>query len=959
MSTTADSVVAVDELAEKWVKKWEEAELFNADPRPDKEKIFVTFPFAYMNGPLHVGHAFSATRVDVYARFKRMQGYNVLFPWAWHWTGQPVVSAAQKIREGDERQRKIFVEMDGVPEEEVDRFVDPVYLASYYTRLNRDLVRRIGFSIDWRREFHTTSHEPLFSRFVEWQCVKLREAGYVVQGTHPVAWCPKDKSPTQDHDRLEGEGVSPEQYTLVKFRLDDATLVAATFRPETLPGATNVWVNPEGTYVKAEVDGEDWIVSREAAAKLSEQLRNVTVKRELKGSELLGRYCKAPVTGREVPVLPALFVGMSVATGVVYSVPAHAPYDWLALRDLKSGDARLKYGIPAKTLSSVEPISIISLPGFGEFPAVEAVDRLKVTDQLDRKGEAATKEIYTKEFHQGRMKQNCLKYSGMTVSQAKEAAVLDLKENGDGGSFYDLPDAVICRCGTRCIVKILQGQWFLTYNDETWKERSLAAIERAKVMPAEARQWFVETVRWLREWPCARKTGLGTPLPWDAEWLVETLSDSTIYMAFYTIVHILRAEGVRPEQLTVEVFDYVFLGRGEAGELSRRAGVKEGLLGRLRAEFLYWYPVDLRNSGKDLVANHLTFFVMQHVALFPEEHAPRGLGVNGMIQLEGARMSKSHGNFVAAKQAVDSYGPDATRATLLASAEGMDDPDWRAKNALDMKEKLNSMLDMMTKFLASSADRPEASLDRWLLSVMQQRIRDTGRALEELKTRTAFQSAFFSTWNDLRWYVRRTKPRRETLLEFFRTWLLLLAPFTPFVAEEMNERLGGRGFVSAAPWPRDGQERVDPRAELAESLVQGVVEDIKRIKDVVRDTVGSAEIYVADGSMSRLLEDVHAELGSGKRDGEVIREVLAKAAQKDRQGLAGTVQAIIKYSRDAGQQTMSKIVSNRLDEASVLTEALEFICGETGLSSAVVRTEGGGVKKGRVPLPMKPVIVLS
>jgi leucyl-tRNA synthetase len=78
------------EIEDKWRIRWETSKIFEADPDPKKQKVFVTFPFPYMNGPLHVGHAFTASRIDVYARFRRMQGYNVLWPWAWHWTGTVV-----------------------------------------------------------------------------------------------------------------------------------------------------------------------------------------------------------------------------------------------------------------------------------------------------------------------------------------------------------------------------------------------------------------------------------------------------------------------------------------------------------------------------------------------------------------------------------------------------------------------------------------------------------------------------------------------------------------------------------------------------------------------------------------------------------------------------------------------------------------------------------------------------
>ena len=113
---------------------------------------------------------------------------------------------------------------------------------------------------------------PTFQKFIEWQYKNLKEKGYVTRGTHPVVWCPKDQSPTGDHDRQVGEGVTPEEYTLIKYELDDNTfLPAATFRPETIYGITNIWINPDSTYVEADVNGENWIISQEAAEKLKEQ----------------------------------------------------------------------------------------------------------------------------------------------------------------------------------------------------------------------------------------------------------------------------------------------------------------------------------------------------------------------------------------------------------------------------------------------------------------------------------------------------------------------------------------------------------------------------------------------------------------------------------------------------------------------------------------------------------------
>jgi leucyl-tRNA synthetase len=954
------------EVEAKWVKRWEDSRVFQADPDPSRQKVFVTFPYPYMNGPLHLGHAYTALRVDVFARYKRMKGLNVLFPWAWHWTGQPIVSAADRLSRGDPLMVREFRDIDHIPDSVLASFKDPLRMAEYYTEHNRSAVKLLGLSIDWRREFHTSSHEPAFSKFVEWQYRKLKELGYVVQGTHPVVWCPHDKSPTGDHDRLEGEGVAPEEFTLVKFRLaqENKFLVAATFRPETIFGATNVWVNPEGFYTEVVVDGENWIVSNEAVIKLTEQGRSVNVIRKLDALSLLGLRCVVPIVERTIPVLPALFVDTDNATGVVYSVPAHAPYDWLALRDLKTGSEKLRaYKVKPELIEETSPISIISLAGYGPYPAVDAVNALQAVNQLDPKGEEATKEIYSKEFHQGTMKENCLAYSGMKVSDAKEAIISELIKMRLADKMYELPQKVICRCMTKCMVKVLQDQWFIRYSDPVWKESSLKCIAAAEVFPEEARQWFVESVNWIREWPCARKIGLGTPLPWDKDWIVETLSDSTIYMAFYTIAHIVRSQAIAAESLTSEAFDYVFLGAGDSSSVSASSGIPAKALDAMRSEFLYWYPVDLRNSAKELVPNHLTFFIMQHVAMFRPPQWPRGLGVNGMMQLEGVKMSKSKGNVIPISVAIGDMGADAVRGTLLSSAEGMDDPDWRLKNAEDMRGRIAALPAFIEKSIASSIDREELPIDRWLMSTLQLRVTAVSQAVEGLKTRTAFQAAFFDVWNDLRWYLKRISPRKETLRAYARTWSLILSPFVPFVAEELNERLGGKGLVSIGRWPEPEGRLVDANALLGEWDVEHAIGDVKGILAVVKQQPTKASIFVASSERLQLFRKVADSLLKGRKEGDIIKEGLSSAAPADRQAVVSLIQSVIKLCRGLGDEVLGRLLAtNAFDELEVLRSAAPFIASETGLKAVEVLKEVPTATSGRKalnPLPLKPSIVLE
>jgi leucyl-tRNA synthetase len=916
-------------IEEKWQKNWENAKIFEADPDPHREKFFITFPYPYMNGPLHVGHTFTASRIDAYARFKRMQGYNVLFPWAWHWTGQPLAGASERIAKGDEELIKVLREVDGVPEEELKKFADPIYMATYYTNESRIAAKKAGFSVDWRRDFNTIM--PTYQKFIEWQYENLRAKGYVSKGTHPVVWCPKCQSPTGDHDRQVGEGVTPEEYTLIKFKLDEETyLPAATFRPETVYGVTNMWIHPDEAYVEAQVDNEKWIISEKAAEKLKEQRRSVEVKRALKGKELIGKTFENPVTKERFLILPGWFVDATQATGVVYSVPAHAPYDWLALKDLQEKpEVSHEFGINPEIVKKIKPISMIKVEGFGEYPAIEIVEQLGVKDQHDPKAEEATKQLYKREFHSGVLKENCMEYSGKMVREVKETLIKDFRSRGIADSMYDLPKSVVCRCMTPCIVKVLEDQWFLNYSDPEWKEKTKEALSKMTIYPETATQWFLTVIDWLKEWACARRTGFGTPLPWVQGWIIETLSDSTIYMSFYTINKHIRRYDIRPEMLTKDVFDYVFYGKGDVKETASESGINAELLEEMRKEFLYWYPVDLRVSAKELVPNHLTFFIFHHVALFPPELWPKAIGVNGMLMVEGRQMHKSKGNFVTMKNAIDEYGADATRCALLLAAEGMDDPDWRGDNVREIRDKLESFYNLAKNIIENAKSNENGHLEKWLMSILQHRISEVTENLEEMKTRTALEIALFEIWNDFRWYLRRKgKTESQILKETLKLWLKLLAPFAPHVCEELWSEMKEEGFISLAEWPRISEKHTDIPAEEQENLLKEVIEDTLNVLRATKITPKKIFYYTASSWKWK----VYLKVLDKSRYGEVkLNEVIMEfTAEED---LKRNIKEIAKFASKILKE-ISRIPKKRrenmlrigaFNEKEVIEGALDFL----------------------------------
>lgn len=988
-------------IEEKWRRAWEKEGIFEADPDESRQKVLVTVPFPYMNGPLHVGHAFTDGRVDVYARFRRMQGLNTLFPWAWHWTGQPLVAAAERLAKGDPAMLKEFVEIEGVAGEEIARFYDPVYMARHYTSEGKESLKSLGLSIDWRREFHTTDLEPSFSKFVTWQMDKLKEKGYVTRGTHPVVWCPRDQSPTGDHDRLEGEGVTWEKFVLVLFPLvgdSGRILPAATLRPETIFGATNLWVNPEVTYFEVRVNDDKechWVISSPSVEKLREQLKKVEVIKSFSGKDLIGARVRHPLErDRELPVLPGSFVDPDNGTGVVYSVPAHAPADYVALRDLKNDPRSIeKFGLSKTIIEAIEPISLIDIAGSGEYPAVEIVEKMGIRDQKDPLVSRATTEIYRKEFHQGVLNRRTGRFQGMRVADAKPEVVALLEREGMSDYLYELPERVVCRCTTECIVKILEDQWFLKYSDPAWKKLAHECINSISVFPESARQWFHDVIDWYKDWPCARRVGLGTPLPWSPGWIVETLSDSTVYMAFYTIVSTIRERKVPAESLTRSLLDYVLLSEGNIETVLKESGLDSGTVEEMRRQFRYWYPVNLRNSAKELIPNHLTFFVFQHAALFPRDLWPTGISANGMLTHDGAKMSKSKGNVVTLRKALDTFGADVVRAAVLGGSEGLEDVDWREKDVADMKAKLDSLSSFMlgissAKVIAeenggadpvrnenaslyvtsrkSTPSQGENGVDIWLQSQIQRRIMRTTHSLEEMKTKTAFHEAFYNYWNDVRYYLKRTDtPSAEALTSAVDVWIRLLSPFIPFTSEELNFRMGQSGFVSVSEFPRAEPSKINPLSELNESVLQNLIEDANSIKKLLKSPPKQLYVFVAPAwsyELMRMVIESRKKEEGGAKISNLLEQAFARLPAVPKSEVAGLVPKMIKTLNQLGEQFLDAYlkVKDDLMEDTVYRRASSYLQRELGVKVHVQGASDSGrydpKQKARFAIPFKPAL---
>ncbi|MBI4149972.1 leucine--tRNA ligase, partial [Candidatus Woesearchaeota archaeon] len=766
-----------------------------------------------------------------------------------------------------------------------------------------------------------------------------------------VVWCPKEGCPVSDHSRIEGEGETPQEFVLVKFKMGDVYLVAATLRPETSYGLTNVWVDPDTEYVKAKVNKETWIVSKECSEKLKTQERDVKILGKIKGKELLGQWCMAPAVNKEIMILPSHFCNPAKGTGIVMSVPSDAPDDWMGLFDIKSSEAECKkYGLDFAKVNMIHPIPIIVTPGLGDTAAIVICQQLGIKSQNDReKLEEAKQIVYKKGFYEGVMTQHCGKYANMRVEAAKEAIKQELIKKGQAELFYELTGKVICRCLTPSIVKIVDDQWFINYNDPEWKNLTHKALDQLKLYPEKARAQFSYVIDWLHEWACTREEGLGTRLPWDEKWLIESLSDSTLYMAYYTIAHLLQT--VKSELVDDAFFDYVFLGKGDKKALK----VDAKLVDKMRDEFSYWYPVDFRNSGKDLIQNHLTFYLFNHVAIFPQDKWPKGIGVNGWVTVDGQKMSKSLGNMIPVREMTKKYSADATRITILSGGEGMDDPNWDTEFATSIIPKLTNLNETCTQFYNKGRTDIQA-IDSWAASRLHEIVRDATRLMEETMFRSAIQKIFFDTQHAMRWYLRRTNnnPNKKIINSLIEAQLIMLSPFTPHLCEETWEAIGKKGLVCQQAWPSFDEKKIDAEADAKEQLIRDTLADIKAVLKLAKvEQPKTITLFVSSVwkyNFYSLVKDTFAKTRDPK---EILDKVMATELKKYGQDIYKVLPKLIK------QGEVPLVILSQTKELATLKEAKGFLEAEYGCKVDVIKAEEATNPKANNAVPGKVAILVA
>lgn len=828
-----------------------------------------------MNGTLHAGHAFTISKLEFTASFARMQGKRVLFPMGFHCTGMPIKACADKLinevkmfgtnferyKEEDEKEKENsapaptshkedvtkfkakkgkaatkavkmkyqfqIMRAIGIPLQEIHRFADPQYWIEFFPELCHRDLENFGCRIDWRRSFVTTDVNPFYDAFTRWQMNRLRELQKIKFGKRYTIYSPKDGQPCMDHDRSEGEGAGPQEYTALKLKVlewapeaakaiegkvpagAEVFFVPATLRPETMYGQTCCFVGPKITYSVFKVSEKEYYVITDRAA------RNMAYQgifagdgvvdkvAELAGSACVGTLVNAPLSAHKsgVRILPMDTVLPTKGTGVVTSVPSDSPDDFATITDLAKKAEY--YGIK-KEWAELEIISVITTPSFGDLAAPFLVKKLKISSPKDIKQLEEAKDLAYKEgYYQGIM--NYGDFKGEKVEIAKPKVRQQLIDAGEGFAYAEPDKRVVSRSSDECCVALMD-QWYLDYGEESWREQALDFVDNAdgkglNSYAAETKGGFQKNLAWLNQWACARTYGLGSKLPWDPKFLVESLSDSTIYMAYYTVAHFLHSDifgkepglgNIKPEQMTDVVWDYIFCRRDLGDDVLAESKISKETLNSMRREFEYWYPLDARMSGKDLINNHLTFFLYIHIAIFPPEYWPKAVRANGHLMLNGEKMAKSTGNFMTLDELVHKYGADASRIAMADAGDGVADANFEedvADNNILRLFNLREWSEELTKDQDKLRTGPaDLFLDKLFSNEMNSIIHECRKNYEDANYKLALKSALYDFTSARDFYreacgAASLNMHKDLVLRYIELQALLLAVIAPHWAE--------------------------------------------------------------------------------------------------------------------------------------------------------------------------------
>ncbi len=788
----------------KWQRRWAEARVFESEADPSKPKYYVLEMLPYPSGTMHMGHMRNYAIGDVVARVKRMRGFNVLHPMGWDAFGLPAENAAIK-----------------------NKTHPRIWTNNNITQFEK-VLRRFGFSYDWRREISTC--EPEYYRWNQWFFLRMLERRLAYRKKSLVNWCPKCCTVLANEQVVNGgycwrhedtrvemreieqwflkttayadqllddlkqlEGGWPERVTLmqknwigkspgakVKFAVAGAAgagpVEIFTTRIDTIYGASAIILAPTHPLATKLLEGSP--TRSEAAPKLA-KMRQTSVKTEdlatmEKEGFFTGRYALNPFNEEKIPIWVGNFVLMEYGTGAIMAVPAHDQRDLEFCR---------KYNLPVRVV--VQPLE-------GEELSAE-----KLGTAFD-------------EHTEGKLV-NSGPFNGLSPEEAiaKMTVLAEQKGFGRGETIYRLRDWGISRqryWGTPIPVVYCAKDGMVAVPD---KDLPVLLPPNPKLTgegesPLASTPEFVNTTCPKCGGPARRETDT-----------MDTFVDSSWYFYRYCDPHNDKAP-----------YD------------SEKVG--------------YWFPIDQYIGGITHAILHLLYSrfwckVMRDLGLIKHSEPVARLFTQGMVQKGGVAMSKSLGNVVGAEEMAQKYGADTGRLYTLFAAPPEKDLEWSEESIEGSWRFLNRVYRLIERHAGSvravkggKADAVSASdKEKTLLRKAHQTLR---RVTSDFETRWHFNSAIalvMKLTNDI--YEQEPLEqgvRPEVRKEVLELLTLMLAPMTPHLAEELWEMLGHGEGLWKVSWPAFNQELA------REEQVEIPVQVNGRLRAMMKVAVGSAEADV-------------------------------------------------------------------------------------------------------------------
>ena len=785
-------------VEKKWQKVWDDNKAFAATDDYSKPKYYALVEFPYPSGQgLHVGHPRPYTALDIVARKRRMQGYNVLYPMGWDAFGLPTENYAIK--------NKIHPKI--VTENNVKRF--------------KEQLHSLGYSFDWDREINTT--DPSYYKWTQWIFLKLFKAGLAYKKEMPINWCTSCKVGLANEEVVNGvcercgapvvrkvksewmlkitdyaekliEGLDHVDYiervkvsqknwigksqgAEVDFSIKgkEDKLRVYTTRCDTLFGVTYMVVSPEHPIIdkyKDELKNWDVIAAyRDEAAKKSD-FERAELAKEKTGVQIEGLTAINPVNGKEIPIWISDYVLMSYGTGAIMAVPAHDERDW---------EFAKKFNLPL--------IQVVAKNG-------EEVD-INAAAFTD----VATGVLINSDF-----------LNGLEVkdAKAKMIAFLEEKKIGTAKTNYKLRDWVFSRqryWGEPIPIVHCDNCGYVPIDES---ELPLMLPEVESYMPTDNGE---SPLAAMTDWVNTTCPCCGGPAKRETDTMPQW-AGSSWYFLRYTDPH-----------------------NDEA--LASKEALK------------YWMPVDWYNGGMEHTTLHLLYSRFWHKFLYdqgvvpcPEPYQKRTS--HGMILGEnGEKMSKSRGNVVNPDDIVREYGADTLRTYEMFIGAFDLSASWSedgVKGCRRFLERIWKLQDIMTNEEGYSSD---------LETKMHQTIKKVSSDYENLKYNTAI-AAMMALLNDF------TKKGSITKGEY-KTLLILLNPVAPHITEELWQIIGGSGYVYEQTWPEyEEAKTVENTVEIAVQI-NGKTKGTLAIgrDDAKEDVIAKAKESIADKLTGNIVKEIY------------------------------------------------------------------------------------------------------